>query len=55
MKLLPEGGFSSKKQTECPFELGSETRTHRPSLSPAHLYNIPNTSNISTGRQVVTW
>lgn len=34
MKLVLEGGFSSKKQIESLFEPGSETRTHRPSLSP---------------------
>lgn len=32
--LVLEGGFSSKKEIECPFEPGSEARTHRPSLSP---------------------
>lgn len=33
-EIVLEGGFSSKKEAECPFEPGSEARTHRPSLSP---------------------
>ena len=36
-EIVLEGGFSSKEEAECPFEPGSEARTHRPSLSPVKM------------------
>lgn len=38
LKDVSEGGFSSKKEIECPSETGPEARTHRPSLSPSSLH-----------------
>lgn len=49
LKQLPEGGFSSKQEIECPTETGPEARTHRPSLSPKYHIIILNKLNLKRG------
>ena len=42
LKYISKGGFRSKWETECPTEIGSKARTHRPSFSPNLFNNIAN-------------